>query len=282
MGTMIWTDPTVVRILIGTLFISITAAVIGAFTFFQKKALIGDALSHAILPGIVLAYCATGIRETWILMLGALVAGMIANSAISTIQRKTRLSSDTAIASVLSTFFALGLLLISYLQRNPDDGQAGLSDFLFGKVAALSDQDVMLFGIIASLVLFIIRIRYFLMLGLVFDAAFMQLKGVSIRKNDGILNVLTMLTVAMGVQAVGVVLMSALLIIPVVGARMITFRFTHVLLLAAVISSVGTIVGASISLVAANLPTGPLIIVVLFLITLLIGFVKSIIYRLKK
>jgi manganese/zinc/iron transport system permease protein len=282
MGTMIWTDPTVVRILIGTLFISITAAVIGAFTFFQKKALIGDALSHAILPGIVLAYCATGIRETWILMLGALVAGMIANSAISTIQRKTRLSSDTAIASVLSTFFALGLLLISYIQRNPDDGQAGLSDFLFGKVAALSDQDVMLFGIIASLVLFIIRIRYFLMLGLVFDAAFMQLKGVSIRKNDSILNVLTMLTVAMGVQAVGVVLMSALLIIPVVGARMITFRFTHVLCLAAVISSVGTIVGASISLVAANLPTGPLIIVVLFLITLLIGFVKSIIYRLKK
>jgi manganese/zinc/iron transport system permease protein len=279
---MIWTDPTVVRILIGTLFISITAAVIGAFTFFQKKALIGDALSHAILPGIVLAYCATGIRETWILMLGALVAGMIANSAISTIQRKTRLSSDTAIASVLSTFFALGLLLISYIQRNPDDGQAGLSDFLFGKVAALSDQDVMLFGIIASLVLFIIRIRYFLMLGLVFDAAFMQLKGVSIRKNDSILNVLTMLTVAMGVQAVGVVLMSALLIIPVVGARMITFRFTHVLFLAAVISSVGTIVGASISLVAANLPTGPLIIVVLFLITLLIGFVKSIIYRLKK
>lgn len=279
---MIWTDPTVFRVLVGTVLIAITAALLGAFTFFQKKALIGDAISHAILPGIALAYITTGMRETWIMMIGALLVGLIANLSVTFIQGHPRIKPDAAIAIVLSSFFAFGLVLISYIQGINTSGNAGLTDFLFGKVAAISDQDVILFTVLSVLIVTLVILRINVLKGISFDPNFMRLKGTSIRKNEFLMNVLTILTIAMGIQAVGVVLMSALLIIPVVAARVYSNRLITILFLACIIGLIGAVSGSYFSLIAMNLPTGPLIILALCCELVLISLFKSMKINLNK
>ncbi len=250
-------------VFIGTALIGISAALVGTFTFLQKKSLIGDAISHSILPGIVLAYMISGQRNTLILMLGAFVAGWLATQQISWLQRKTKLKSDTIVAATLSIFFAVGLALLSFIQGRPDDGQAGLSDFLFGKIAALNIEDLYLFTVVSVLIIAITFFRYKVMFSFAFNKEFMISKGFSLRWNDFILNSMTILVVAMGVQAVGVVLMSALLIIPVLTARMLTYKLSSLIALSLVFGTSCSLLGSYISILGKNIPTGPCIIMVL-------------------
>lgn len=250
-------------VFIGTALIGICAALVGTFTFLQKKSLIGDAISHSILPGIVLAYILSGQRTTWILMLGAFCSGWFATQQISWLQRKTKLKSDTIVAATLSIFFAFGLALLSFIQGRPDDGQAGLSDFLFGKIAALDIRDLYLFLGVSTVIIVAIVLRYRVMFSFAFNREFMISKGFSLRWNDFILNSMTILVVAMGVQAVGVVLMSALLIIPVLSARMLTYRLSRILLFALLLGTFSSLLGSYISILGTNIPTGPCIIMVL-------------------
>lgn len=269
-----WNDPTVIRVFLGTVFIGFTAAVVGTFAFLQKKSLIGDAISHAILPGVVLAYAFSGVRQTSVLLLGALVAGWIATQQISWVQRVTKLKSDAAIAAVMSTFFAFGLVLLSYLQSKPDDGQAGLSDFLFGKIAALTREDVWLFGILGMLIMLVVFLKFRVFFGMAFNKEYLQSLGFSFRLNDFILNTLIILTVAMGIQAVGVVLMSALLIVPVASARMLTFKIRWLIGLAIFFGVFSALGGSMISLIAVNMPTGPWIIAVLSFFTFIAAMLR--------
>ncbi|MDR0802158.1 metal ABC transporter permease [Fluviicola sp.] len=250
-------------VLIGTALIGICAALVGTFTFLQKKSLIGDAISHSILPGIVLAYMLSGQRTAWGLMLGAFCAGWFATQQISWLQWKTRLKSDTIVAATLSMFFAFGLALLSYIQGRPDDGQAGLGDFLFGKIAALDIRDLYLFLGISTVIIIAIFLRYRVMFSFAFNREFMISKGFSLRWNDFILNSMTILVVTMGVQAVGVVLMSALLIIPVLSARMLTCRLSQILLFSVLLGTFSSLLGSYISILGANIPTGPCIIIIL-------------------
>ncbi len=250
-------------VFIGTALIGISAALVGTFTFLQKKSLIGDAISHSILPGIVLAYMVSGQRNTLILMLGAFIAGWLATQQISWLQRKTKLKSDTIVAATLSIFFAMGLSLLSYIQGRPDDGQAGLSDFLFGKIAALNIEDLYLFSVVSSLIIGVTFFRYRVMFSFAFNKEFMISKGFSLRWNDFILNSMTILVVAMGVQAVGVVLMSALLIIPVLTARMLTYKLSSLIVLSLIFGTSSSLLGSYISILGKNIPTGPCIILVL-------------------
>jgi manganese/zinc/iron transport system permease protein len=250
-------------VFIGTALIGISAALVGTFTFLQKKSLIGDAVSHSILPGIVLAYMLSGQRNTLLLMSGAFIAGWLATQQISWLQRKTKLKSDTVVAATLSIFFALGLALLSYIQGRPDDGQAGLSDFLFGKIAALSIEDLYLFSAVSFLIIAVTFFRYRVMFSFAFNKEFMISKGFSVRWNDFILNSMTILVVAMGVQAVGVVLMSALLIIPVLTARMLTYKLRSLIGLSLLFGTASSLVGSYLSILGKNIPTGPCIILVL-------------------
>lgn len=250
-------------VFIGTALIGISAALVGTFTFLQKKSLIGDAISHSILPGIVLAYIVSGQRNTLILMLGAFLAGWLATQQISWLQRKTKLKSDTIVAATLSIFFALGLAMLSYIQGRPDDGQAGLSDFLFGKIAALNIEDLYLFSAVSFVIIAVTFFRYRVMFSFAFNKEFMISKGFSLRWNDFILNSMTILVVAMGVQAVGVVLMSALLIIPVLTARMLTYKLSSLIGLSLIFGTGSSLLGSYISILGKNIPTGPCIIMVL-------------------
>ncbi|WP_343635974.1 metal ABC transporter permease [Fluviicola sp.] len=266
-------------VFIGTALIGISAALVGTFTFLQKKSLIGDAISHSILPGIVLAYMLSGQRNTLILMLGAFASGWLATQQISWLQRKTRLKSDTVVAATLSIFFAAGLALLSYIQGRPDDGQAGLSDFLFGKIAALNIEDLYLFAIVSVLIIAVTFFRYKVMFSFAFNKEFMISKGFSLRWNDFILNAMTILVVAMGVQAVGVVLMSALLIIPVLTARMLTYRLSSLISLSLVFGTVSSLLGSYISVLGKNIPTGPCIILVLSLCAISVALIVRVSFK---
>nr|WP_294861887.1 metal ABC transporter permease [uncultured Fluviicola sp.] len=269
-------------VFIGTALIGVSAALVGTFTFLQKKSLIGDAISHSILPGIVLAYIVSGQRNTIILMLGAFIAGWLATQQISWLQRKTKLKSDTIVAATLSIFFALGLALLSYIQGRPDDGQAGLSDFLFGKIAALNIEDLYLFLVVSFLIIAITFFRYRVMFSFAFNKEFMLSKGFSLRWNDFILNSMTILVVAMGVQAVGVVLMSALLIIPVLTARMLTYRLRSLIGLSLIFGTFSSLLGSYISILGKNIPTGPCIIMVLSVCAISVALLVRIPFKRKR
>ena len=269
-------------VFIGTALIGISAALVGTFTFLQKKSLIGDAISHSILPGIVLAYLISGQRNTVILMLGAFISGWLATQQISWLQRKTKLKSDTIVAATLSIFFALGLAMLSYIQGRPDDGQAGLSDFLFGKIAALNIEDLVLFSIVSVLIIAVTFFRYRVMFSFAFNREFMISKGFSLRWNDFILNAMTILVVAMGVQAVGVVLMSALLIIPVLTARMLTYKLSSLIGLSLIFGTFSSLLGSYISILGKNIPTGPCIIMVLSLCAISVALLIRLPFKTKK
>lgn len=269
-------------VFIGTALIGISAALVGTFTFLQKKSLIGDAISHSILPGIVLAYMLSGQRNTLILMSGAFAAGWLATQQISWLQRKTKLKSDTIVAATLSIFFAAGLALLSYIQGRPDDGQAGLSDFLFGKIAALNLEDLYLFTLVSILIAAVTFFRYRVMFSFAFNKEFMISKGFSLRWNDFILNSMTILVVAMGVQAVGVVLMSALLIIPVLTARMLTYKLRSLITLSLIFGTVSSLMGSYISVLGKNIPTGPCIILVLSICAISVALLQRVSFKTKR
>jgi manganese/zinc/iron transport system permease protein len=261
-----FSDPTIQRMFLGTIFIGITASTIGVFAFLRKKSLVGDAISHAILPGVALAYMFTETRSTWILMIGAVIAGWLATQMMDGLTRTTKLKSDSVVAIVLSIFFSIGLVLISWIQGNGNDSQSGLSDFLFGKIAAISTQDIYSFGIIGALLLLLVLWKYRMFYFLAFNGEYMKVRGFAVRWNNLIVSTASILAIAMGIQAVGVVLMSALLIIPVSGARMLTFRIVPLLLLSALFGVMGAVGGAFSSTLAPNMPTGPWVIVFLFAI----------------
>ena len=269
-------------VFIGTALIGISAALVGTFTFLQKKSLIGDAISHSILPGIVLAYMLSGQRNTLILMLGAFAAGWLATQQISWLQRRTKLKSDAVVAVTLSIFFAAGLALLSYIQGRPDDGQAGLSDFLFGKIAALNLEDLYLFTIISVLITTVTFFRYRVMFSFAFNKEFMISKGFSLRWNDFILNSMTILVVAMGVQAVGVVLMSALLIIPVLTARMLTYKLRFLITLSLIFGTASSLIGSYISVLGKNITTGPCIILVLSICAISVALLQRVSLKTKR
>jgi manganese/zinc/iron transport system permease protein len=261
-------DPTIQRMLIGTVLIGFTASVIGVFSFLRKKSLVGDAISHAILPGVALAYLFTETKSTWVLMIGALLAGWLATQLMDSLSRTTKLKSDSVVAIVLSIFFSIGLVLISWIQGNGSDSQSGLSDFLFGKIAAISSDDIALFALVASALLVLLILKYRAFYFVAFNPEYMKVRGYSLHWNDLLISTASILAIAMGIQAVGVVLMSALLIIPVASARMLTFRIIPLLMLSGAFGITGAIGGAFGSTLGENMPTGPWVIVVLFTITI--------------
>lgn len=268
-------DPTLITMFAGILLIGLTAAVVGVFSFLRKKSLMGDAISHAILPGVALAYLVAETKSTWMLMIGAMIAGWLATVFMDVLGRTTRLRTDSTTAIVLSIFFSIGLVIISWIQGNGKDSQSGLSDFLFGKVAALSRADLLMFGVIILILLILLVFKYRIFYFVAFNQDYMKVRGFSIVWNDFLISTASILAITMGIQAVGVVLMSALLIIPVAAARMLTYRISWLVILSGVFGMTGAFAGAFCSTFGDNMPTGPWIIIALFaimLVTVLVRF----------
>jgi len=256
-------DPVFIKVLLGTLLLASSSAVVGAFSFLKGESLVGDAIAHALLPGVVLAFILGDGRHPAYLIIGALIAGLIAHYGIAFIEQRTKLKSDTAVSLVLSTFFGFGILLMSYVQRTGQGQQAGLERFLLGKAAAITMVDLYVFTGLALLLLLGVALFYKGFQLMTFNEDFAAAIGLPTGGIRFAFTVLTVLAVTVGIQTVGVVLMAALLITPSAAARSWTSSLPRMLLLAALFASAAALGGTFISAALPKMPTGPWIVLVL-------------------
>lgn len=258
-----FTNPTVQVVVIGTVLIAACSAMVGTYTYLRKRTLVGDAVAHAIFPGICLGFMLSGSKNPLFLLVGAIVVGWIALLLMDTLVAKTKLKTDTALAYILTFFFGIGSVLMSYIQKSGNASQSGLHDFLFGKAANMVLNDLYVFGI-TSLILFVLVILFFKQFKLIsFNPEFAASIGLNVKGYNFLLTTMTVVAVSIGIQAVGVVLMSALLITPATTARLWTHKLNKLMLLAGLFGALAGILGAYVSFVSSNMPTGPWFVVFL-------------------
>lgn len=256
-------DPNVRYVVLGVILLSASSAIVGTFTFLQKKALVGDAVAHAVLPGVCLSFIISGTKDPILLVIGAFLTGWISLVLIDKITENSRIKEDTAIGLILSVFFGIGILLLTYIQHSGNANQSGLDSFLFGKAASLVAEDLQVFSIV-SISLIIMVIIFFKELALIsFDGAFARTIGLPVGLINLLLTTMTVMAVVVGIQAVGVVLMAAMLITPAASARFWTDNLIKMLFLAAGFAIVAALIGTYISYLAPRMPTGPWVVVVL-------------------
>jgi len=263
-----FSDPNIISVVIGAVLLTSSSAVVGIFTFLKKKALVGDAVAHAVLPGICLAFILSGNKNPVILLIGAFITGWLSLISLDYITSKSKLKEDTAIALVLSVFFGVGILLLTYIQHSGNAAQTGLDSFLFGKAAALVGRDLWIFSGVSVTLLLTVSLFFKELKLIAFDSAFATSVGLPVRAIDQLLTTLTVLAVVTGIQAVGVVLMAAILITPAAAARFWTHSVFKMTIIAAIMGAFSGLTGAYVSFIAPAMPTGPWIVMVISAIAL--------------
>ena len=263
-----FSDPNVLFVVLGTMILGASAAIVGCFSFLRKRALVGDAIAHSILPGVCLAFMVSGSKNPLYLIIGAFITGWLSLLLIDAITRTTKLKSDTAIGIILSVFFGVGILLLTSIQHSGNASQAGLDKFLFGKAASLTKDDVYIFGTIALILIAVVILFYKEFKLISFNPDYAKVIGLPVRFLEFMLATITVLAVAVGIQAVGVVLMAALLITPASGARFWTDKLSVMILIATAFGAISGFLGSYISYIAPAMPTGPWIVMCLSMLTI--------------
>ncbi|MBL8799984.1 MAG: metal ABC transporter permease [Planctomycetia bacterium] len=249
-----------VVVLFGASLLGGSVGLVGCFAILRGRALTGDALAHAALPGVCLGFLIAGERHLGIMLGGAFLVGLLGINCIAGLRRWTRVKEDAAIGFVLSVFFGAGVVLNSVIQRLPGTGsKAGLDSFYLGKAAGMSADDVYHIAAMALVLLLLVALLYKEFKLVTFDSAFAQVQGMSALALDLLLMAQIALAVVIGLPIVGVVMMAGLLIIPGVAARFWTERLGAMLLLSLLFGFLMGLVGSGISSEVA-IPTGPIII----------------------
>ncbi len=259
---MDFNDYTFQVIAIGTAILGAVCGMLGSFAVLRKQSLLGDAISHAALPGIAIAFLITGAKDSNVLLLGALVSGLVGTFWIRGIITKTHLKSDTALGLILSLFFGFGMLLLTFIQKQPNANQAGLDKYLFGQAATLLIEDVWLMAIVTGICLLILLLFWKEFKILLFDADYTKTLGFNTKFIDILITSFIVLAIVLGLQTVGVVLMSAMLLAPAAAARQWTNSLATMVVLAAIFGAFSGVFGTVISASQNNLSTGPVIVIV--------------------
>ncbi len=245
---------------LGAALLGAVSGALGTYAVLRRQSLLGDAISHAALPGIAIAFLLTGSKTPLILVLGAAIAGWLGTLLILSIVRLTRIKYDSALGIILSTFFGFGLVLHTLIQRTGNANQAGLDTFLFGQAATILKSDVLTIGILGGIAIVIMLVFWKELKLLVFDEGFAASLGFPIRALDILLTSLLVIAIVLGLQAVGAVLMSAMLVAPAVAARQWTNKLSVMMFLAACFGALAGVSGTIISSSASRIPTGPTIV----------------------
>jgi manganese/zinc/iron transport system permease protein len=267
-------DYTVQNVVAGAALLGLASGVLGSFAVLREQSLLGDALAHAALPGIALGFLIAGGRSLGALLAGALVTGIAAALLVLLLTRRSRLKTDAALGISLSVFFALGVVLLTYVQGTQNASQGGLDSFLFGQAAAILRSDLALMGGLTLAALLLVGALWKEFKLVTFDPLFAGSLGLPVGALETVLTLMIALAIVIGLQMVGVVLMSAMVIAPAVAARQWTRRLEGMVGLAALFGAAGGIAGALVSASARNLATGPLIVLAisaLVLVSLLIA-----------
>lgn len=270
-------------VLSGTALLGAAAGLVGCLAVLRRRALMGDTLAHAALPGLCLAFLAFRERSLPILLGGALASGVLGLLVIGGLRRFTRIKEDAALGIVLSVFFGAGIVLSRLVQNHvPGGSKAGLDSFILGKTAGLLVQDVVVLAVLAVVSSAVVLVLYKELRLVAFDSPFAQSQGWPVFLLDFVTMTLVAIVVVAGLPAVGVILMAALLILPAASARFWTERFDHLLLLAVAfgvaIGLVGTLLSASFTALRAG-PTLVLTGTLLFLISLTWGPRRGLVAR---
>ncbi|MGE6752342.1 metal ABC transporter permease [Rossellomorea sp. NPDC071047] len=284
----ILTDGNTQWVLLSTLLLGIASGVLGSFALLRKQSLIGDAVAHAALPGICFAFMFIGEKNFFVLLIGAAATGLLAAYTIQLITNTTRIKEDTAICLVLSVFFGLGIVLLTKVAQMPTGNQSGLDDFIFGQAASLVGRDVQLMGLTAAALIIVTSLLFKEFKVSTFDPQFARGIGLPVGFLNFLFVSLLVITVVIGIQAVGVILMAAMLITPAISARYWTDSLRTMVFISGIVGGLSGAVGTLISTLGKGLSTGPFIVLtatVIFIISMLFspkrGLISVILKRLK-
>jgi manganese/zinc/iron transport system permease protein len=242
--------------------------VLGTFAVLRQRSLVGDAVAHSTLPGVCVAFIASGVKDVPGLLVGAALAGLVAALLMVGIERAGRIPPDAAIGVVLSGFFALGVVLLTHIANTRDSDQAGLENYLFGQAAGLLVGDVVAMAVLGGAGLLVVLVLRRALTTTLFDSGYAGSLGLPVRALEVLMTALLVVAIVIGVRVVGAILMVAMLVVPTVTARQLADRFPHVLALA---GAVGAAVGVAGSLLATRgaLPTGPVVVLTGFVVAVL-------------
>ena len=254
------TDYTIRNVALGAAIVGAVSGIIGSFAFLRKQSLMGDAMSHAALPGIAIIFILTGLKTPGILFIGAFAAALLGALLIILVTRYTRVTEDSGLGIVLAVFFGFGLVLLSWIQRNLGANQAGLDKYLFGSAAAIVQDDLVVMAVIGAIIVIAISLFWKEFKLLAFDVDFAASMGFNVRWLDILLTTLIVMGIVVGLQVVGVVLMAALIVAPAAAARQWTDHLSWMVALAAIFGAISGALGALISSLGSGLSTGPVIV----------------------
>ena len=255
-----------VYVLFASLFLGATGGLIGSFAVLKKQGLLGDALAHASLPGIAIAFVIMQSKFLPGLLFGALISALVGAFCISFLVNQTKIKMDTAMACILSVFFGIGIFSLTYIQKLPLSSQSGLDAFLFGQAASLLKADLYLILGIFLIISFIVFIFWKELKLFIFDSEFTKVLGFRRVYLEFLFMTIFVLAIVVSLQAVGVVLTAAVFITPAVSAMFWSNKLFIVTILSMFFGSIGGATGAYISSVYSQMPTGPVIVLFLSLI----------------
>ena len=254
---------------VGAALLGTAAGIGGAFVFLRKRALVSDAIAHATLPGVGLAFILMVLlggdgRNLAGLMVGSALSAGAGLLAVGWLTARTRLGEDTAIGAVLSAFFGLGIVLLTVIQTMDSGRQAGLESVLLGSTAGMLFSDAVMIALGGALTLALVLALRRPMLLVAFDPGYAEATGVPVRRVDLAMMGIVLAVTVVGLKLVGLILVVALLIIPPVAARFWTDRTDRLVLIAGLFGGACGWIGAAVSASAPDLPTGPIIVLVGF------------------
>ncbi|WP_319381367.1 iron chelate uptake ABC transporter family permease subunit [Thiomicrorhabdus sp.] len=269
-------------VLAGSMLLGMSASVIGAFAFLRKRSLIGDALAHAALPGVMMAFLLFQSRDPVVIFFGALMSSFVGFFIIDWLPKHTKIKPDAALAITLSFFFALGLMLLSFIQGAELENKSGLDKILFGQAAAMTASDIHLLAYVSLFILLTVALFFQKFRLIAFNRVYAQSIGMAVKRYELLLALLIVMSVVVGLQLVGVVLMAAVLLTPIASTRYWSNQLTPMLFLASAIGALSALISTQVSYLAPAMPTGPWMVVslsLLFVISLFFGTRKGLLKR---
>ncbi len=256
-------SPNLIIVAAGTLIMALTSSLAGTFVFLRKESLLGDVLSHAVFPGVCISFLISGQKNNLSMFIGASITGIIAIALIQYLGKQPKIKQDAALAYVLSTFFALGIIILSFMQNLGISGQSGLETFLFGSAASILLSDFWFFIPAFFIVIALFTIFYKELKLVSFDRKFALISAIPTRITDLVIGTMALLAIITGIQAMGVVLMAALMIIPPTIGRTMSGTLKNMLIISSLVAILGSLMGTFLSASIEGAPTGPWIVLVL-------------------
>lgn len=267
-------DHTYRTMLIGTVTIGFTAGALGSFAYLRKQSLLADVVSHSAIGGTMVAFVIASLlgldgRSSWIMILGAALISLLTLALVEWLPRVSVTKVDAAMAIILALFFGGGMVLHRVILASDFAKKGGLVDYLFGNASHLTSSDLISAGVVALITLTVTVVCFKELTLACFDPEYAATIGYSPKVMSVVLNTVVVLSVVIGVKAVGLILMVALAVAPPIAARQWTRKIGPMVLLSGAFGAISAALGSWIAVTIGRVPTGPVIVLVVTAITVI-------------